>query len=196
MIRMPQVSTHRAFVAVAVMVFLVLSGAACTRTVNLNSSTTVNSNLVVNTAINQAANVNLPVVLPTNANTNSHTNTSTTNTNTSGYVTINVTAATGNPTLYDKQKICLRGYYQNSFEFVALSASHNANSRDILSPYIWLDVADSALANIELVCQGGTGNEEKVCYSKDLTSVCGVFHYSATKGLGHTGAYYYSLSRK
>lgn len=146
---------------------------------------------VLNSTINDVVpptNTTQPPMTNTEGPVNANVNTSTR----SNPVTVTVSQATDDPTRYHGQYICLSGYYQSSFEFTAMSAGRKAGSREIIAPYVWTEVMTQVLPT-DVVCVDPNNTGEKTCYSRETATICGVFSYSATGGLGHVGAYNYQL---
>lgn len=138
-------------------------------------------------------------ITTTNTNTTANTNANAapaTNTNQPTQTsngTVTAQQAMDQAGRYNGQELCIKGAYQNSFEFTAFGSgtSQDNNGYDqVTQPYIWSDVE---IPQTSLQCRT-TSAGQTVCVG--TITACGTFHYAAPgqPGLGHTGAYRYSLS--
>ncbi len=109
-------------------------------------------------------------------------------TSTPGTETVSVAEVVSNAGRYDNQSICIRGSYQNSFEFSAFGGSFD-DANNLMKPWIWVE---ATVEKNQLQCvQTAVG--QTIC--RGTTTACGKFHYAAPgeDGLGHTQAYRYKL---
>ncbi len=155
----------------------------------LNTVTVTNQSITPTKNTANAANaavINTNTVSANTVGTNANTNTSTAQ-------TVTVADAIANAPQYDDSSLCVRGYYQTSFEFsgMAVSFSTSEGRKNLLSPYIWVetDVPESSLD-----CSTSSVGQ-KSCFGEITT--CGIFHAAAPDepGFGHTNAYRYELVR-
>lgn len=93
-----------------------------------------------------------------------------------------------NPAIYIGKEVCVTGYYQYSFEFMAMAVKYNTDTegRKILQPpYIWMA---STINENELECTSEE-NRARSCFGK--ITACGLFEVSDDEGFG---AYDYRLT--
>jgi len=98
-----------------------------------------------------------------------------------------------NPQLYNNKQVCASGYYQESFEFTALSPTYHLDSKGdkyLDEPYIWIDFT---IPSYEQINCRLTPVGQRTCFGQ--TTVCGIFQYAAPNqdGFGHVNAYRYQL---
>jgi hypothetical protein len=98
---------------------------------------------------------------------------------------VSTVTVTSEPLRYHGQSVCIRGFYQQSFEFSALGTKRPPES--IAPPLIW---TEAKILGQELTCSTTDAGQE-VCRGE--VTVCGVFEYSAVPIFGHLGAYQYQL---
>ena len=162
------------------------------RVTNTNTTNIENTNTAtVQNTNTQSVNTNATVNVNAVANTNSSTNTNTgTNTN-SSTTTLTVAQVIDRADEYDGQYLCVRGLYQSSFEFTAMSAtSRNVNGSTVLeSPYLWVE---TGVNESNLTCTT-SGVGQKTCQGTITT--CGSFRFAASgePGFGQVNAYRYAL---
>lgn len=102
---------------------------------------------------------------------------------------VSVADLTGNPEQYDDRSVCVKGYYQGSFEFAALAQTYRTvdGRNHLVKPYVWTALDESQYS---LQC---SGKYEGGCFGE--VEVCGMFRYAASgeQGFGHVAAYRYAL---
>lgn len=121
---------------------------------------------------------------PRNANTIVHT---TTAANADSTGAVSVAEIVAHPTKYSGRRMCLTGYYQQSFEFTAMSARASTASQTLQPPYVW---AELNVPTGGLDCHIGAASQQS-CFG--FVTLCGLFTYKAAAGLGHGGVYRYQL---
>jgi hypothetical protein len=148
---------------------------------NDTTNTVVNTNTEVIVNTSEDANFNANAVA--NTNTSKNTNDANSNTNSGGGTILSVSDAIEGGARYDGTRLCITGWYQNSFEFTALS------EKAATPPYIWVEIS---VPESSLSCTKNSVGQE-TC--QGTITGCGTFQYAAPdeKGFGHVNAYRYKL---
>jgi hypothetical protein len=153
---------------------------------------TSRTNENVNTQV-KSQNRNAQAPETTNASENINANRSTTTNASTNEPVLLVPAALERAVAYHGTQICLRGYYQSSFEFSAMAASYETRNgtRVLLDPLVWIA---TTIPDDGVEC-ATTSAGQRVCFG-DVTT-CGVFRVAneGESGFGHVGAYRYELSQ-
>lgn len=100
---------------------------------------------------------------------------------------VTVEQAVADPNKYQNTSVCLTGYFQQSFEFQALSSQADLPNWTLRPPYVWVDLN---VPTRGMECRLGAGNEPS-CFG-ELT-LFGIFVYNSSGGFGHLGKYQYQL---
>ncbi|MBI5466644.1 MAG: hypothetical protein HY975_00300, partial [Candidatus Kerfeldbacteria bacterium] len=148
---------------------------------------------------NSNSNANTNTTAATNSSVNTNTATVPTNTNANTVVnppsmTYTISTVTDKAAQFDDESVCLRGWYQSSFEFNALGPSISQDAygnTNLAQPYIWID--DSAELEVAVTCDQNREGQ-RTCLG-EIARVCGLFRYAAPgeTGFGHVAAYRYLL---
>ncbi len=93
------------------------------------------------------------------------------------------------PADYHNRQICLRGYYETTFEFSALGATYHQDDKQksqIDKPYIWVGLS---VPRSQLTC----ATQGLYCFGQ--ATVCGLFEVAAdgAAGFGQLGLYRYQI---
>lgn len=102
-----------------------------------------------------------------------------------GAESVSTVTVTTEPLRYHGQPVCIRGFYQQSFEFSAIGTKRPPES--IAPPFIW---TEAKVLGQQLTCLT-TDAGQQVCRGE--VTICGLFEYSDAPVFGHLGAFQFQL---